>query len=467
MDRLMVFRPPRGGIPGADLEPGGGIVARAPVYGTGHAGGKFWQKVKQDFIAAGFTLNRIMNALFSIAKDGDILGMCGTHVDDFLYGVRGEATDIMQRVLDGFGVQDTEDTSFRYCGKEFVQSEDFSIMVTCRDTTEKLHPIRYDSMRKLTALANDQEKSQLLSVIGSLSWIARQCRPNLSFDVSRLQSLSRTATIRELRDANKTVERAMAGAEEGLFFTSSGIDWKTAVLLTVTDASFANVEIGLENRREPLHSQQGMFHFLASPEIVDGMQCTVHPIGYSSTSIRRVCRATMQTETYALQHGVESGLRLRAVIVEARGLLDLRSWETSAAAQMRHLWLSDCRSLVDHLKKAHFTLPTDKRLAVELLALRQLLWERNGAMQESILQDSGDMIRWVDTSRMLADCLTKSMKCDVLQEVLATGLYDMTPTKESTERKRISQACRQKARAVTQLQREQMPETSCDVADSQ
>ena len=216
MDRLLVFRPPRGGIPVADLEPGRGIVARAPVYGTGDAGRRFWQKVKQDFLAAGFTLNRIMNALFTVAKDGEILGMCGTHVDDSLYGVRGEAVDIMQKVLDGFGVQDTEQTSFRYCGKEFVQFENFSIKVTCRDTTEKLHPIRYDHMRKLTALATEQEKSELFSVIGSLSWIARQCRPGLSFDVSRLQSLSRTATTRELRDANKTVERAIAGAEDGL-----------------------------------------------------------------------------------------------------------------------------------------------------------------------------------------------------------------------------------------------------------
>ena len=111
-------------------------------------------------------------------------------------------------------------------------------------------------------------------------------------------------------------------------------------------------------------------------------------------------------------------------------------------------------------------MPTDKRLAVELLALRQLLWERNGITTESILTDSGDIIRWVDTSRMLADCLTKSMKCDVLREVLATGFYDMTPTKESVERKRISQACRQKQRANTQLQREQMLEQSCDVAES-
>ena len=92
-------------------------MATTPVYGTGDAGRRFWQKLKQDFLAVGFTLNRIMNGLFSIAKDGGILGTCGTYVDDVFYGVRGEAVDIMLKVLDGFGVQDTEQTSFRYCGK--------------------------------------------------------------------------------------------------------------------------------------------------------------------------------------------------------------------------------------------------------------------------------------------------------------------------------------------------------------
>ena len=50
MDRLLVFRPPRGAIPGADIAPGGGIVARALVYGTGDAERRFWQKVQQDLL---------------------------------------------------------------------------------------------------------------------------------------------------------------------------------------------------------------------------------------------------------------------------------------------------------------------------------------------------------------------------------------------------------------------------------
>ena len=105
----------------------------------------------------------------------------------------------------------------------------------------------------------------------------------------------------------------------------------------------------------------------------------------------------MQTETYALQHGVESGMRLRAGIVDMRDLLDMKHWESSSASSMRHLWMVDCRSLTDHLQKEHFTKVTDKRLAVELLALRQLLWERNGEVQETIDANTGDSVRWVDT----------------------------------------------------------------------
>ena len=93
-----------------------------------------------------------MNALFSIAKDGVVHALCGTHVDDFLYGARGEAELLMQKVLKEFGVEDEEHTYFRYCGKEYRQNEDYSIHVTCKDNTEKIQPIRYDSTRKYTAL---------------------------------------------------------------------------------------------------------------------------------------------------------------------------------------------------------------------------------------------------------------------------------------------------------------------------
>ena len=87
---------------------------------------------------------------------------------------------------------------------------------------------------------------------------------------------------------------------------------------------------------------------------------------------------------------------------------------------------------------------TDKLLAVELLALRQLLWERNGELQDKIDNTTVDSIRRVDISRMLADCLTKAMKATELWTVLSTNVLDLTPTTESVYRRLVSQAGRKR-----------------------
>ena len=43
----------------------------------------------------------------------------------------------------------------------------------------------------------------------------------------------------------------------------------------------------------------------------------------------------------------------------------------------------------------------------------------------------GDYPRWIDTSAMLADCLTKTLTSGRLSEMMSTGIFDMRPTEES------------------------------------
>ena len=87
-----------------------------------------------------------------------------------------------------------ETGSFRYCGKEIVQDEDFNIHVTCSETTRNVSKIHLDKTRHpgdpLTA------------------WVCRQCRPNLSYRVSKIQSASSNGTVADIKDANKAVEYA-------------------------------------------------------------------------------------------------------------------------------------------------------------------------------------------------------------------------------------------------------------------
>ena len=87
---------------------------------------------------------------------------------------------------------------FRYCGKEIEQDkETLSIKVTCRSTTEKLTPIDMPPGRfkNLALEANEDEKEQLVTAVGILAWIARCCRPTLSYRVSALQSKSKKPLV--------------------------------------------------------------------------------------------------------------------------------------------------------------------------------------------------------------------------------------------------------------------------------
>ena len=172
--------------------------------------------------------------------------------------------------------------------------------------------------------------------------------------------------------------------------------------------------------------------FLTGPDSFDKNGMGVHLIGYSSTIIGRVCRSTLQAETYALSDGVEESMRLRAALADAHGVFLRTDWEYHTARFMRNVWMIDCNSLNDHLRNPTFTKCSDKRLSIDLAVLRQMVWlTPDGDLREKIGSDQPDMVRWIDTSCMVADCLTKRMRSDRLSGCLRSCWLDLIPTDES------------------------------------
>ena len=49
----------------------------------------------------------------------------------------------MRKILDGLVVKKAEKGKFRFSGKESEQSDDYSIKVTCKDSTEQIVPSRF------------------------------------------------------------------------------------------------------------------------------------------------------------------------------------------------------------------------------------------------------------------------------------------------------------------------------------
>ena len=75
-------------------------------------------------------------------------------------------------------------------------------------------------------------------------------------------------------------------------------------------------------------------------------------------------------EAFSLTNGTESGARIRAAIVDARGKLDHKNWEISASENMSHVWLTDCDSLYEHIISPRTQQVANKCLAIDLKALR-------------------------------------------------------------------------------------------------
>ena len=85
---------------------------------------------------------------------------------------------------------------------------------------------------------------------------------------------------------------------------------------TASDASFTG-EIQLK-------SQQGEIHVLCpAEELLDPENCPfdVLLVWFRCTTIKRVCRATLQAEIYVLQNAQEAGDKIHAVLAEMYGPL--------------------------------------------------------------------------------------------------------------------------------------------------
>ena len=458
IDRILLLSQPKGGLPG--LKPDEHMLARAPIYGSTDGGRRFWKRLRTYLKKKGLKENRICRALYSFTDANGVVQMLMTsHVDDLLWACDPSRDWIIKDLIDTFKCGTVEKGSFRYCGKEVKQDEDFTIHVSCSDTARGVKKIHIAPKRHRGDPLTDSDKTQMKSVAGSLAWVCRQCRPDLSYRVSRIQSASNSGTVADIRDANKTVEYAVRTHDRGLTFRSGMLDWTTpgALLnLVVTDASHANESeemiVNETTSLEHHRSQSARMVFLTTEALWKGDRGHIHPISWSSNLVRRVCRSTIQAEAYTLQAGVEDGDVVRAAVTDIFGRLDLKRWEATSAGFMRQIWMTDCKSLESTLKNPKCNKHSDKRLSIEIASLRQDLWRKKGDDAGDPFYDDyrpandqlTDIVRWIDTDVMIADPLTKVMEPAKLVEALETNVLDIEQPIDSVVKKRAKQLQRRK-----------------------
>ena len=164
-----------------------------------------------------------------------------------------------------------------------------------------------------------------------------------------------------------------------------------------------------KERTQEVQEPESKHGHLANPDFLDKEGSTFHVLSWQSTIIRRICRNTLQAETYGVNFASGEGIRMRAVLAEVHDKLpNLRNWEERTRSFKQHIWITYCKSLEEHLKSDAINKVYDKRLSIDIQALTQLIWENaEGEEQDELNYQFPDLIQWVDTSKMLVDALTR------------------------------------------------------------
>ena len=187
-------------------------------------------------------------------------------------------------------------------------------------------------------------------------------------------------------------------------------------IIAVHDASFSN-EAGMK-------SQQGYMLSAAQKSAFAG-EGEVHFLDGRSSTIKRLVRSTLAAESAAASKCFDRAVYLRVIFAEALGgPASLSSRWQDLVRDVPILFVSDCRSMVDNIRKTGAS-TDEKRAAMDLADLRAGV-------------DAGDLVVWIPTKRMVAARLTKHLTMDdetkSIRDLLRDGRMQVRFTDEGAER---------------------------------
>ena len=432
--RKLYFRQPKRGIP--TLEEGQLVEVLKGVFGLSTSPKLWWMKLSSDLnnlkvhyrnSTVEVMQNEIDPCVFMLRTQGQekVRGLLLTHVDDLMLMAEPELCKAMQRELSkSFPVDDWEENDFEYVGCEYSCKADRVEVRQKTYTNSRVEKVNIPAGSKPDDMANPEQIEENRTVIGCLSWLAKQTRPDLQFQVSQAQRKQRNPNVADLKETNKIVDAAKRHKDEGL--TLHKIPVEEMCILAYHDAAWGNVRDPEEGDEQDLwvgehnvSSQLGSLVLIAQKACLSPQGGKYSIIDWRSKASQRVCRSTFAGETMAACDGMEASLFLRCLLLSF--IFGYRVPEHEAGRYLPYHQLTDCRSLYDHVHREGVPrAPTEKRLAIDLAGLRQALkveaqhqWKAiHGVGSPTPEKPVRPPMHWVPTGNQLADILTKKLKAD-------------------------------------------------------
>ena len=176
---------------------------------------------------------------FKFNKEGKLIGIIISHVDDFLHaGNNNFKESVVKKLAEIFQMGKTEVKQFKYVGFEFDQKEE-GITVSQKEVTSC--DIKPDHAKQVDDDLTVEEKSLLRKVAGKLGWLGRGSRPDLSF--AQVEMSTRFVNDK-VKDLNQAAKAARKVKDSDSFFLVKNLGPVEGWTIEVdTDASLTALEV--------------------------------------------------------------------------------------------------------------------------------------------------------------------------------------------------------------------------------
>lgn len=246
--RDLYFRQPKRGIP--SLQQGQIVEVLKGVFGLSTSPKLWWMKLSGDLRGVRFVFdnleyqilqNEIDPCVFQITQvgSGKIDGLLLTHVDDLMLMAPEElATHIQKTLKDMFPVDEWENDTFEYLGCEYHCATERIEIKQKNYISNRVEKMKLEPNIEGETLANPEQIEENRTIIGCLSWLAKQTRPDIQFQVCQAQRKQRQPTLNDLKQTNKMVDDAMKFKDNGVVLRKMKED--QICFLAYHDAAWGN-----------------------------------------------------------------------------------------------------------------------------------------------------------------------------------------------------------------------------------
>jgi hypothetical protein len=398
---------PPEGIPGI---PAGSMLRwKKCVYGLGD-GPLRWFLAFMKFCIheLGFQQSSFDPCLLYLFHDGRLAGVLGVSVDDVLGGGTSYFQQKCEILKKRFPFGKWKMRRGRYCGKDMVQHDDFSITVEQEYFVDGCTQIEINTARRkdLTSLVTAWELTCGRTSLGNLSYLSRESRPDISGPVAICQGMMPNICVGDLVEINRVASLAHRFRDAKLLILPIPVDQLS--LAVFVDAAHQNVGDG--------SSQAGYLVMVTDRNISKGEVSPVSPVMWKSHKIKRKAAGTIHSEVLAISEGLAAAEYFRCMLLEACHADFAISSPYKLSARCPVLGVTDSKGGFDHLSNPTSGPSKDRRCAVDVAVVR------------SALKVPGTGLRWVDGAKQqITDVLTKKNgNADLLRAVLKQSEFVIT-----------------------------------------